>query len=157
MNIQVIIAALIGLVIGIMGTFVTFNNDTMHQATPEAAHVHGHDMEHTGIQADTSKPTPSVTIHAQKDSKSGYNIHVQTQHFTFTPERVGESSVQGEGHAHVYVNDKKVMRLYSAWAHIPGDAFQSGENTITVTLNGNDHSDWMLGKEHIEAEATVVH
>jgi hypothetical protein len=110
---------------------------------------------HTMVEVDVALPVPTVQVEAFEDAKGGYNIHVRTTNYTFTPEAVNESPVPNTGHAHVYVNGVKVARLYGEWFNLPGDLFHEGENLIEVTLNANDHSEWALGGEHIAALVTV--
>lgn len=155
MDSKTFIIAFISFIVGVSG-YALFSPQFKAPASTNTDEHAGHMMDHKSIQVDADKPLPTVSILAHKDSMSGFNIHVTTEHYTFTPEKAGEASIQGEGHAHVYVNGIKVMRLYGPWAHIPGDAFKDGENTIQVTLNGNDHSDWVIGDKHIEATTVVT-
>lgn len=153
MNTQAIGAAVIGIIIGVVGSLAF-----MPQSSGQMSHdaQAGHEMNHKGTEVEAGKTIPTVSIMAQKDSMSGFNIHVTAQNFSFTPEKAGTDAVPGQGHAHVYVNGTKVMRLYGEWAHIPGEAFADGENTISVTLNANDHSDWLVNGEHIQASTVVT-
>jgi hypothetical protein len=135
-----------GIVIGALGYAVI-------SSTP---HMAGHDMHsHTMLMVDPKLPVPSLTIEVAKDAKDGFNLHVTTKHFTFTPEKANQPPVPNEGHAHVLVNGTKVMRLYGPWVHLPSSLFAHGKNVVTVTLNANDHSEWMSGDDHIEAEQTI--
>ena len=43
----------------------------------------------------------------------------------------------GEGHAHLYVDDRKIARLYAPWFHL--DSLPPGTHTLRVELNSNDH------------------
>lgn len=98
---------------------------------------------------------PTVEVMVTEDTKSGYNVKIMTTNFTFTPENVNGDNVVGEGHAHLYVGDKKIGRLYGPDFHYNG-AFE-GTETFRVTLNANDHSEYALDGEIIEATKTVVH
>ncbi len=110
-------------------------------------------MHHSVIE--TNKPV-SISFSAIKDTKDGYNLHVMTNNYKWTPETVNTKPIQGEGHAHVYVNDVKVARLYGDWFHVPGTFFKTGENEIKVTLNANDHSEWGKNGKVIESVVTVT-
>lgn len=96
-----------------------------------------------------------LKIEAFKDSISGYNIKVDTANFKFTPEQVGGPVTQNTGHIHVYVNDVKVGRGYSSWYNIPSSYFKVGENTISVTLNANNHNVWWSKKGTLEAKENI--
>jgi hypothetical protein len=116
-------------------------------ATPEA---HTHAM----IEVDRTLPLPAVAIELVPDSMSGYNLRMMTENFTFTPEGEGDAPKPNEGHAHVYINDVKVGRAYGEWYHLPGSLFTPGKNTVMVTLNANEHSDWAYEGGHIGAALT---
>lgn len=116
-------------------------SDSMHNTTH---------MSHTTTEVDRTKPIPTLKLEVLKDTKDGYNVHLVTTNYTWSPLHVNQSVVQGEGHAHIYINDLKLARVYGEWFHVPSDKLKSGENTIHVTLNANDHSEWVVDNEHIE-------
>jgi len=94
-------------------------------------------------------PVPGVTIEAFRDSMDGYNVLLTTKDFTFTPETIGRAPVANEGHAHIYVNGIKAGRLYGHWVQIGSKYLTEEVNTIEVTLNANDHSEWAIDGKHI--------
>lgn len=97
---------------------------------------------------------PEVTlIEVLPESADSYNLHVEIDNWTFTPEQTGEPTIANEGHAHVYVDGLKVGRMYGNWYHL--GAMQPGEHRIVVTLNGNDHTEFLVDGELIGAETTV--
>lgn len=113
--------------------------------------MHNHPM----VAVDTTQPVPTVSVEALKDTKDGYNLHITTENFTFTPEDINGDPTQGEGHAHIYVNDVKFARLYGNWFNLPAKALKDGENEIMITLNANDHSEWAISGQHV-ADTVVV-
>jgi len=68
---------------------------------------------------------------------SGWNIQIETSNFSFAPEHASNVHEPGEGHAHLYINGKKIARMYGPWIHVP--ELLKARNTIKVTLNTNDH------------------
>ena len=92
---------------------------------------------------------PSVMIHASKDPNGGWNVHLMTDKFTFTPENAGAEDVSGEGHAHLFVNGKKVARVYSNWFHIN---VPKGKNKLKANLTTNSHKDYASDGELVEHE-----
>lgn len=103
----------------------------------------------------SARDAPSVTLRVEEDSKSGWNLTLETTNFTFAPEHVGEDNILGEGHAHLYVDGVKVARLYGNHFHY-GEDFD-GSREFRVTLNANDHSEYALDGQVIEATRTVTH
>ena len=94
-----------------------------HAATP---------MQHGTMEVGDVPAPPSVKVTVHKDPKAGWNLQVQTENFRFAPERASTAHVPGEGHAHLFIDGKKVTRLYGEWYHIP--ALAPGTHKITVWL-----------------------
>jgi len=119
-------------------------------------HDHGHDVDTAQIDhgdhsvhhattvsvaANENAPTLAIALH--QDPMAGWNLEVITTNFRFAPEHASMDNVDGEGHAHVYINGEKLGRLYSSWMHI--GALPKGEVTVTVSLNANNHSPLSVG------------
>lgn len=131
---------------------VTNEDDVDMEMDMSAPTMHTHTM----LEVDQSKPIPALEIEALKDVKDGYNIHLITKNYTFTPETVNTDPESNTGHAHIYVNDVKVARLYGEWFNLSGADLSEGENVVQVTLNANDHSEWVIDGQHISDEVTLV-
>jgi hypothetical protein len=119
-----------------------------HTSSGDTSHMHG-TYEVSAAEA------PSVSLAVVEDAKSGWNVMLTTDRFTFTPEDVNGPNVTGEGHAHLYVDGVKVARLYGPAFHYPEDF--DGTRTFRVTLNANDHSEYAVDGEVIEAVVDVKH
>ncbi len=126
----------------------TYNKNDMSMEADMHAHNH--------IQVAPGKKDPTVSVEVLKDTMAGYNLHIVTTNFTFTPSDAGKSPVQNTGHAHVYVNGKKIGRAYGDWYYIGKDNFHPGTNMVTVSLNANDHSDWVASDGKTEISASTV-
>jgi hypothetical protein len=111
-------------------------------------------MEHEHISVAPGRLDPKVKLVATKDSMGGYNINVITEAFYFTPQNAGLTPAQNTGHGHLMVNGVKIGRVYGPWLYIGDDKFKSGTNTVTVSLNANNHADW-VAKDGKEIEATI--
>ncbi len=96
----------------------------------------------------------SVQIVATPDAGSGVNIELVTTGFTFAPRNVNGDHVDGEGHAHVYVDGVKITRLYGPYYHLSN--LDPGERAISVILNANTHQEYAIGDEILEASTMVV-
>lgn len=146
-------------VIGIL-LFVLVSTTSL-RSTPHdkrAAYMKEQHMMHTHskVEIDQTLPIPAVSIESFKDTKDGYNIKISVTNFTFTPENVNGSNVPNQGHAHIYVNGKKVSRVYGEWFHLADAYLTETENIVEVTLNANDHSDWVMDGNHIESSVAIV-
>lgn len=97
---------------------------------------------------------PSVWMDINKDPMGGYNLHFTLRNFKFTPENVNSGVVYNEGHAHLHVNGEKVGRIYSEWYYLA--PLPPGTYEITVTLNSNDHEDFVIRGVPIEDSKTIV-
>lgn len=99
-------------------------------------------MKHGGMEVGDTPTPPTVKLTVRKDAKAGWNLQTQVTNFRFAPEHASTAHVPGEGHAHLYIDGKKVTRLYGEWYHIP--SLSPGTHKITVTLNANSHEDLMV-------------
>lgn len=111
---------------------------------------HSHDM---GMAVAADGDAPSLNIAVTKDPMSGWNLHVMPANFRFAPENSGKAHVDGEGHAHVYVNGAKIARLYGPWMHLAD--LPKGDTTIEVGLYSNDHRALKVGDVPVNASMSV--
>lgn len=111
-------------------------------------------MGHTAIEVGSEPNPPTVQLVVHKDPKAGWNLQVKTAHFRWAPERASTTHVIGEGHAHLFIDGKKITRLYGEWTHLP--ALRPGTHTIRVTLNANTHEDYTVNGAPIAATQTVT-
>lgn len=129
---------------------VTFDGHDHSNPAHHGAHTAAHDTP-LEIPAENA---PEVQIALHPDPKSGINLHIKTQNFTFAPLSASRDHIPGEGHAHLYINGTKQGRLYGPWHHIaalpPG-----GDVEIKVTLNANDHRALTLNGAEISATTTL--
>jgi hypothetical protein len=120
-----------------------------HSAAHGGAHDHG---ELLSLPDGASAPTLNMMV--MPDPATGWNLHIMTTNFEFAPQNASRDHVDGEGHAHVYVNDKKIARHYGPWLHIAD--LEPGENVIAVTLNSNDHRELAVGGKALRVEQTIT-
>lgn len=114
---------------------------------------HNHSGHHGLLEVDANK-VPEVSLEVRKDKVSGWNITVGTKNFTFSPESVNGPAVQNQGHAHLYVDGKKVGRLYGSHFHLADEP--AGHFVVKVTLNADDHSVFALDGNAIQATKMVT-
>ena len=115
---------------------------------------HGHHQPGSGIDVSNLRYAPAVKLHAIKDEAAGWNLHLQTENFVFTPEKINEKPVLGQGHAHLYIDGKKIARLYGPWFHL--GKIQPGHHEIKVVLNANDHAPFMIDGKEV-ASTVMIH
>ncbi len=96
----------------------------------------------------------TVSVETKLDGDSAVNLKITTEGFTFAPERVNGPHMDGEGHAHVYVDGVKINRIYGPYYHLGG--LTPGERSIRITLNANSHEQYARGGQPVEATTTVV-
>ena len=118
----------------------------------DAKHSDGR-HQHKTVEIPAGQPVPTVNLIVHPDPMSGWNLETQVTNFRFAPESASKAAKPGEGHAHIYVNGKKVGRLYSAWYHL--DQLPPGKNEITVSLNANSHEALVYNGQAI-ADTKVV-
>jgi hypothetical protein len=116
----------------------------------DASKPHAHGM----LMVDDWANPPTIDANIFKDPESGWNLHVVTTNFIFNAAAAGHDNVEGEGHAHIYVNGDKLGRLYGDWYHIGG--LSPGQHDVKVSLNANDHSALHRNGEELAAQVTVT-
>lgn len=109
---------------------------------PMASHAHN------PFDAGDYEQIPTVEIEVIEDAKKGYNLFIKTENFTFAPEAASTAHVDGEGHAHLYINNQKITRLYGPHYYI--GELEPGDNLIKVSLSTNDHKDYFNLDQEIE-------
>ena len=70
----------------------------------------------------------------------------------FSPQNVGSEHVEGDGHAHIYIEGVKYARAYNKWYDI--DHLNIGERKIMVKLTTNDHKIYSI--KGLEFMASVI-
>ena len=142
-------------------------HDTMDTDGPEhgaAPHKNGdkaakgvntnHDVFHSkSLEVPAGTTVPGLTVEVEEDPVRGWNLYVGTANFNFEPSKVNGESLPTEGHAHLYINDKPIQRIYSTWTHLP--EIPPGTNEVRVTLNANGHETLTTQGEPIEESITV--
>jgi hypothetical protein len=109
--------------------------------------------QHSNLEIPPGQPVPTVSLMVHPDPMKGWNLEVKVTNFRFAPDRMNAKSSATEGHAHLYVNGKKVTRLYGSWYYL--DSLPPGQNKITVSLNANGHEQLTYRNKPIEASATI--
>ena len=105
--------------------------------------VTGHDEDHEG---------PAFEVQVLRDAVAGWNILIVTD-VRFAPENVSTGNVEGEGHAHVYVDSVKVSRIYGMWHYLYD--LEPGEHEIRIELSNNDHTPITTGEHVLEQIVTI--
>jgi ribosomal protein L31 len=96
-----------------------------------------HSDMHGGELVESANP-PAVELTITKDPKSGWNVFADVSGLTFAADAAGLDNVDGEGHLHLYVDGKKVERLYGPWTHI--GSLEAGTREVSVEVNANSHA-----------------
>ena len=89
---------------------------------------------------------PQATLVIQKDPTGGFNVQVVTANFVWRPEMASMQHIPGEGHAHVYLDGRKIMRIYNEWFHLNTFQFSTkpGEQLLSIEFVGNDHAPYTI-------------
>lgn len=109
-------------------------------------------MAHPKFEITDGARVPTIMLHPYRDSMGGWNIHIMTTNFKFSPENAGKEDVLGEGHAHLFVNGKKVARVYGEWVHL---TLGKGQNKLKVNLTTNSHKDYYWQGKAVETEIEI--
>lgn len=131
-----------------------------HPSTPDSHghEQHGHEHPENGhhhgtLDVSSAALVPALDLVVYEDAVSGWNLQLVTENFDFAPERINVDSRINEGHAHLYINGEKIMRIYSHWHHLPN--LSPGRHEITVTLNANGHEELLYHGEPV-ADTVII-
>ena len=131
--------------------------DKMDEMATKSEPVLGDSASHSYGVAEfpESLGVPSVEVELFQDPGSGWNVHVNTENFTFSPEHAGLEHYPGEGHVHLYVDGVKIARMYGPWFHFD-ETLDVGDHEVEVTLNSNDHNLYLYDGEVLEAKTVLT-
>jgi len=125
---------------------------------------HAHAAQHHQTQAVPANALPpEVSLQTVKDAMSGFNLSLTLKNYQLMlpVDDLAQATVVDNaslsGHAHLYINDKKIQRIYGRFVHIPKTLLKAGENTIRVTLNNHNHANWSLDGKVVQSELTLQH
>ncbi len=139
------------------GNGITFaGHDHSDPAQHGGAETHAETSSHdhaSAVNLPAGADAPGLDIKLTKDPKAGWNLQVIPQNFRFAPEHASTADVDGEGHAHVYINGIKLGRLYGNWLHI--GELPKGAVEVKVSLNANSHSALTVDNAPVEASVTI--
>lgn len=150
----ILLVGVLSLIFFITGLVVGYNR--FSEMTMSQNNLINHNMAdllHVHERRDVDEPYPAIAMGVMTDTKMGWNINLQTENFSFAPANVNTEYRAGEGHAHLYVNGERITRLYGPWYYLK--ELPSGDNTITVILSGNDHSELYVDNEIISASVSI--
>jgi len=128
------------------------NTSYDHQEHRQKGQDHkGHD--HPKIEISDGQPVPQVELITYQDTVKGWNLEIKLSNFVLTPENVNQTNELNEGHAHLFINGKKVTRIYSNWYYL--QSLPQGKNSIRVVLNANNHGELTYQGEAI-ADTKII-
>lgn len=121
-----------------------------------AGHPMPNEMNHGVIEVPVTAAPLALGVKVFKDAMSGFNLHLQTQNFELEAPEFGKQqpNIGIQGHAHLYINEKKIGRLYTPYFHIAEAQLKPGINMIAITLNNHMHSTWQ--QDNKEAIIAII-
>lgn len=95
-------------------------------------------MDHSMGNGIDMSPSPKIALARNPNVKaSGFEVEIVVEDFEFAVVEDGTPHVDGQGHAHIYLNGVKLGRLYEERFEVGG--LLAGDYELTVALNSNDH------------------
>jgi len=137
----------------LVATFATWMILALSSVTPLHAHTNGA----TSVHEIEQQAAPTATLDIQKDPTGGFNVQVVTSNFIWRPEMASMKHVPGEGHAHVFLDGRKIMRIYNQWFHLNTYQFstRAGEQLLSIEFVGNDHAPYTIAGLPVGTEQIV--
>ncbi|NRB41510.1 MAG: hypothetical protein HRU20_24065 [Pseudomonadales bacterium] len=118
-----------------------------------AGHPMANEMKHESIDVPEGVAAPQLSVEVYPDMMSGFNLHIKTKNFQLEPPEfmANKPAVGVQGHAHLYVNEKKIARVYGPYVHVPASLLKDGMNMIAITINDHHHNTWRYQDKEIIA------
>jgi len=100
--------------------------------------------KHTTKTIPSNMTQPKIALSIFYDEMDGFNLVILTENFRFLPpQRASKEEIMVlEGHAHIFINDVKILRTYGKDIHLPEHLFKNGLNKLMVSLNNHQHATW---------------
>lgn len=109
------------------------------QTTPNST---GSEISPTVVEV-TADQAPQLEVMAMADTVGGFNVMVESDNFTFTPEKIGQAHVAGEGYLEIEKDGQVVGRIYQPWMHL---GYQPGTE-LTLHVMTNDQMQYQVDGE----------
>ena len=110
------------------------DKDQGHERAGPSAHAEYDHHEQIELPAHEA---PTLALGLREFGHRGYALSLETTRFSFTPDHADGPHVPGKGHAHLYIDGRKIARIYSP--HHPLEPFSPESREINVILVRNDH------------------
>ena len=106
--------------------------------------------QHVLLELDENTPVPQISLNLVRDAIDGVNLHIKTNRYILNaPHSPTPESEYISGHAHLFINAKKVQRVYGADVHLPAALFRKGVNQIAISLNSHQHENYTKNGQNI--------
>lgn len=112
--------------------------------------------DYVPLEIPANKPVPKLELRLYRDKVSGLNLHLDLRNFQIGPPELRLDNDRIGGHAHLYVNGKKIQRIYGHYVHLPKELFRPGVNLVMVSLNTGDHRVWQYRARQLLASSFVT-
>lgn len=120
------------------------------------------EMEHPSEPLPNGALTPTISFEISSDSMDGYNLVLTTSNFNLVAplEGVAEYIEQRDGllmqgHIHLYINGKKMMRVYGHAVHVPASWTKAGINSITLSVNNHRHGTFTFMEKEVQSTLII--
>ena len=84
---------------------------TASRASGSGGHEHGKQHAHP-LMSMPAASAPSLELTLEEHESGALSLRLATDRFRFSKEHVDGEHIAGEGHAHLYVDGKKIGRIY---------------------------------------------
>lgn len=131
------------------------DHSTMDHSAMNSGAMPGMVHDYAPIQVPEHIPLPQLALSFHRDAMSGVNLHLDLRGFALAPPERPEQPGLLNGHAHLYINGKKIQRVYGRDLHLPAELFQPGVNLVLVSLNAHSHAVWQTGNKQLLASSFI--
>ncbi|WP_308367900.1 MULTISPECIES: hypothetical protein [unclassified Microbulbifer] len=105
------------------------------------------------LEVPAANPVPKISLRFYRDEISGLNLYIHVVDFQMGPPELAMKGRRPTGHGHLYINGRKVRRVYGPHQHLPDGLFKPGVNLVMVSLNDHDQRAWRRDGLQIQASS----
>ena len=106
-------------------------------------------MNHEAGQGMEASPTPTIQIMPPTTPNAdGFKVQLALDNIELVVAPDGAAHIDGQGHAHIYLNGLKLGRLYEDNFEI--GSLQPGNYALRIGLNTNDHRPYVTSGQPVD-------
>jgi hypothetical protein len=120
----------------------------------QGTHDHGSQGKTRAVPANAPAPSLTVTAEPKSADRSTWLLTLTPQNFRFIPMTKNIPSSVNEGHAHLYLNGKKLGRIHTTTYELKN--VPPGTHRVRAVLSTNGHEEILSKGQPVAGTVTIT-